>query len=140
MKKLIPFILLFIVVSTNAQTKTEKPSLNAKKVAAAIKIDGILNEPSWAEAAEATNFIEFRPTPFKPEPVGNKTVVKIMYNNDGIYFGGKCYEANTDSIAKELVGRDGFGNNDFIGVTLDTYLDKQNGFEYFVTQIGRAHV
>ena len=135
MKKLTLILSFFVSTFANAQIVKEKPALKAKKVAAAIKIDGILNEPSWAEAAEATNFIEFRPTPFKPEPIGNKTVVKIMYNNVGIYIGGKCYEANTDSIAKELVGRDGFGNNDFLGVAFDTYYDKQNGFEYFVTPL-----
>ena len=41
-----------------------------------------------------------------------------------------------DSIATELIGRDGFGNNDFVGVIFDTYRDKLNAFEYFVTPLG----
>jgi Domain of unknown function (DUF5916) len=117
-----------------AQSPT-RPILAAKKVAINIKLDGILNEPAWVEAAEATNFTEFRPKPNTAEQLANKTVVKLMYNNEGIYFGGKCYEQNADSISKELVGRDGFGNNDFICVVFDTYNDKQNGFEYFVTPL-----
>ena len=36
----------------------------------------------------------------------------------------------------ELKGRDGFGNNDFVGIIFDTYHDKLNGFEYFVTPLG----
>ena len=40
------------------------------------------------------------------------------------------------SIATELSGRDGFGTNDYIGLIFDTYNDKQNGFEYFLTPLG----
>ena len=54
----------------------------------------------------------------------------------GIYVGGYLHEKIKDSIAAELAGRDGFGNNDFVGVIFDTYYDKLNGFEYFVTPLG----
>ena len=136
MKKLLTILLFnsFAGGVLCAQAPT-RPILAAKKVAVSIKLDGILNEPSWNEAAEATNFTEFTPKPNTPEQLANKTVIKLMYNNEGIYFGGKCYEQNADSISKELVGRDGFGNNDFICVAFDTYNDKQNGFEYFVTPL-----
>ena len=59
----------------------------------------------------------------------------MLYDNDGIYLGGYCHEKTKDSISTEL-GRDGFGNNDFIGVAFDTYNDKINGFEYFITPLG----
>ncbi|MFZ4059062.1 MAG: DUF5916 domain-containing protein, partial [Ferruginibacter sp.] len=62
--------------------------------------------------------------------------VKFLYNNEGIYIGGYFREANKDSIAAELSGRDGFGNNDFVGIIFDTYQDKLNGFEYFITPLG----
>jgi hypothetical protein len=58
-----------------------------------------------------------------------------MYSDEGIYFGGTCHERDLDSIATELSGRDGFGTNDYIGITFDTYGDKLNGFEYFVTPL-----
>jgi Domain of unknown function (DUF5916) len=127
---------LCICVAVQAQQMTARPSIEAKKVAKAIKIDGKLDEVAWKDAAFVNNFIEFRPTAFKPENSGNKTEIFLMYNNDGIYVGGKCFEQNADSIAKELIGRDGFNsNNDFIGITLDTYNDKINGFEYFITPL-----
>jgi hypothetical protein len=133
------FMLLFIALSigffAHAQQMTERPKVEAKKVAKGIKIDGKLDETSWKEATLLSNLIEFRPTPFKPEANTNRTETFVMYNNEGIYFGGKCYEQTIDSITRELVGRDGFGNNDFIGISFDTYNDKQNGFEYFLTPL-----
>ena len=100
------------------------------------KIDGVLDEPAWKNAPLATNFIELRPQPFRKEDDANRTEIYILYNNQGIYIGGYCYEKNKDSISTQLVGRDNFGNNDFVGVIFDTYNDKINGFEYFVTPLG----
>ncbi len=68
----------------------------------------------------------------------NKTEAYILYTDEGIYLGGYCHEKSKDSISTELGGRDGFGNNDWIGFVFDTYDDKINGFEYFTTPFGRA--
>jgi hypothetical protein len=132
-------LLLVIAISISllafSQQMTERPKVDAKKVAKGIKIDGKLDEAAWKDATLINNLIEFRPTPFKPEANTNRTETFVMYNNEGIYFGGKCFEQTMDSITRELVGRDGFGNNDFIGISFDTYKDNQNGFEYFLTPL-----
>jgi hypothetical protein len=119
-----------------AQQLTPRPTLTAKKVANNISIDGKLDEAVWKDAAIMNNFTEFRPTPFRKEEPNATTEVYLMYNNEGIYVGGHCYEATLDSVTRELIGRDGFGNNDFVGIIFDTYNDKINGFEYFITPLG----
>ena len=119
---------------TGAQTDFKK--LTASRANGIFKIDGSLDESAWKTAPVANNFIEFRPNTFAKEEEANKTEVFILYSNQGIYIGGYCHEKNKDSIATELVGRDNFGSNDFVGVIFDTYYDKINGFEYFVTPLG----
>ncbi len=99
-------------------------------------MDGVPDEAAWKLSVPADRFIEFRPTPFAKESPENASLIYFLYNNEGIYVGGKLYEKSKDSIARELAGRDGFGNNDFLGVIFDTYNDKLNGFEYFVTPLG----
>ncbi|MEJ7610301.1 MAG: DUF5916 domain-containing protein [Ferruginibacter sp.] len=113
----------------------EKRSLTQKKITGTVKIDGDLNDEGWKDAPVADKFIQFQPTPFLPENKGNETQVYFLYNNDGIFVGGYLHENSKDSIAAELTGRDGFGNNDFIGVVFDTYRDKLNAFEYFITPL-----
>ena len=110
--------------------------LSAKRINDHIKIDGLLDEPIWKTAPEANKFIALRPTPFKEESPENSTHVYMLYNNEGIYIGGDLKEKTRDSISSELIGRDGFGSNDFLGVVFDTYQDKLNAFEYFVTPLG----
>ena len=125
-----------ILLSSAALGQTAKKQLAAKRIQSTIKIDGVLDDPGWKDAPVADKFIALRPTPFMPESPDNATQVYLVYNNEGIYVGGYLHEKNKDSIASELKGRDGFGNNDFIGVIFDTYYDKLNGFEYFVTPLG----
>ncbi|MFZ1785587.1 MAG: DUF5916 domain-containing protein [Ferruginibacter sp.] len=125
-----------ILLTSVAFGQIEKRKLAAKRINSTIKIDGILDEAAWKEAPVADKFISLRPTPFIPESPENATVIYFLYDNEGIYVGGYLHEKSKDSIAAELTGRDGFGNNDFVGVIFDTYNDKLNGFEYFVTPLG----
>ena len=110
--------------------------LTAPRTTKRVLIDGKLDEAAWQDAAKAEEYIEFRPVVGRVEAYENRTESFLMYDDQGIYFGGTCYERNVDSIAKELSGRDGFGMNDYIGLIFDTYKDKLNGLEYFVTHLG----
>jgi len=128
-------LLLLFATPCLAQTTAPK-QIAAKRVTSPIKLDGLIDDAAWKDAPAALGYTEFRPTPFKPEDPANKTEVYMLYNDEGIYLGGYCHERTKDSISTELGGRDGFGNNDFIGFIFDTYNDKINGFEYFVTPLG----
>ncbi len=133
--------MLLLCLNSIAQSSSPKQAIVpkqiiAKRTAAPVKLDGLIDDAAWKDAPSAMGYTEFRPTPFKPEDPSNKTEVYMLYNDEGIYLGGYCHERTKDSISTELRGRDGFGNNDFIGFIFDTYLDKINGFEYFITPLG----
>lgn len=134
MRKLLCFfICLCICGYTYSQAIVRE--LLAKRTTLPVKIDGLVNDSAWKQAAVMTDLIEFRPKVGDIEDPATRTVSYLMYDDEGIYFGGYCYERTKDSIARELVGRDGFGTNDYIGIIFDTYYDKLNGFEYFVTPL-----
>lgn len=126
--------LLLLCIFATAQT-TPPRRLPANRISVPVKIDGLLNDSAWKSAAMMTDLVEFRPKVGAKENYENRTETYLMYSDEGIYFGGYCYERTRDSIATELSGRDGFGTNDYIGLILDTYHDKINGFEYFVTPL-----
>lgn len=127
----------FLLASVGLQAQKPAPkTIPAKRTTQAVTIDGNPTEAAWKDAVAALGYTEFRPNAGALETEANKTEVWLMYNNEGIYIGGYLHEQNKDSISTELVGRDGFGNNDFIGIIFDTYNDKLNGFEYFLTPLG----
>lgn len=134
-KTIITFpVAVFLCSYMNAQTASYR-QLPAKRTIQSVKIDGLLNDSAWKDAALMDSLVEFRPTVGRLENPENRTITYLMYNDEGIYFGGYCYERTKDSIATELAGRDGFGTNDYVGIIFDTYYDKINGFEYFVTPL-----
>ena len=130
---------LCMVISLTSFSQVIPKSLVAKKTDLSAKIDGVLDDALWKDAPLFNSFVENRPVPFRQEAEANKSEVYIVYNNEGIFIGGFLHESNKDSITSELTGRDGFGNNDFVGVIFDTYHDKLNAFEYFVTPLGEQY-
>ncbi|MBL0146136.1 MAG: hypothetical protein IPP48_10500 [Chitinophagaceae bacterium] len=111
-KLLTAFAVSFLLCIT-LQAQTEQRKLHPKRINVSIKIDGVLDEAIWKDAPVADKFTMLRPAPFVPESEANGTFVYFLYDNDGLYVGGNLKEKFKDSIASELIGRDGFGNNDF---------------------------
>jgi hypothetical protein len=136
MKKHAFFFPAALLISTCIFSQTiSRKELPAKRTTQKVKIDGLINEAAWKDAAMMSDLTEFRPKMGAKESFENRSETWLMYDNEGIYFGGYLHERTKDSIATELAGRDGFGANDYIGIIFDTYFDKLNGFEYFVTPL-----
>jgi hypothetical protein len=131
-----PFFIVFVFFITATAAKSQLPKqIPARRVILPVKIDGKLDDIAWQDAPLATGFVELRPIAFRKEDTANRTEVYFLYNDQGIYIGGYCHEKTKDSIQTELIGRDNFGSDDYIGVIFDTYNDKINGFEYFLTPL-----
>jgi hypothetical protein len=127
-------ILVSVLLSTfviSAQDKT----IQAIRTDQVIKLDGVINEAAWKASPVITGLIEMRPTFGRVEDSRNKTEIYILYDDNAVYFGGKLYESNKDSIATQLSGRDQIGVTDFIGIVFDTYQDKINGMGFYVTPL-----
>lgn len=131
------FLLFLIVLTVQlGYSQTQPRQLAAKRTAANIRIDGILDDAAWKEVTPVTNFVEQRPNAGKVEDYTNRTEVYILYDNTAVYVGGYCHEPTKDSISRELSGRDNPSVNDLVGVMLDTYHDKINAVGFYVTPYG----
>jgi hypothetical protein len=110
----------------------------ASKIEDPISVDGKLEETVWKEAPEATDFIQFEPK--RGEDASLKTVVKILYDAETIYFGFVCYDPQPDKIAARLTKRDAqLNEDDSVGVFLDTFNDKRRSY-IFVTNLNGTQV
>ncbi|QKG52284.1 DUF5916 domain-containing protein [Hymenobacter sp. BRD67] len=106
----------------------------AQRIAAPIKLDGLLDEAAWQAAPVAGRFTEYRPHPGHAERL--PTEVRILYDDAAMYVGAKMIEASPDSIRRELTQRDNVGNTDFFAIFLDPYRDHLNGYGFFVMSTG----
>jgi hypothetical protein len=108
--------------------------LAAQRTASPIKLDGLLDDAAWASAPVASQFIEQRPRPGRPERL--PTEVRVLYDDAAMYVGAKMVEASPDSIKRELTQRDNGGNTDYFGLFLDPYRDHLNGYGFIVLSTG----
>ncbi|MEC5156772.1 DUF5916 domain-containing protein [Chryseobacterium sp. MP_3.2] len=114
----------------------ERKEITTLKTQHPPKIDGVLESDIWNPAARADNFVEFIPDNGKPESPNQKTVVRILYDDTAVYFFAELFDNEPDKIAKQLTERDDLGNDDFFGVFINGYNDKQQSFEFIVSAAG----
>jgi hypothetical protein len=106
--------------------------LRIKKSPAAIKIDGLLNEPVWLTADSTSKFWLKFPRDDAYADTNYKTVVRLTYDNDFLYIGATLYE-EPPFIGLSLKRDSRIRENDGLGVILDPVNKKTNGFYFSVT-------
>ncbi len=136
---ILALILFFGQISAQkviASDSIVRRQMNAVRTDKSIKIDGIIDEEAWTTASIADKFIEFQPANGKSESENQKSVVRVLYDDTGIYIGATLYDNEPDKIAKQLTERDVINNDDFLGVFINGYNDKQQSYEFIVTAAG----
>ncbi len=108
--------------------------LSAVRLDQELKIDGTLDEAIWKTAPLATDFIQNRPNPGKPE--SQRTEVRIVYDDEAVYVGAMMIDTAPDSILHQLSQRDQLANTDFFGFYISCFNDGINAFEFIVSPDG----
>ncbi len=134
MKKLLFLVCLFFFSLTYSQEKIK--SVNASRITNSPTIDGVLDEGFWKDAEPAQNFQMFKPGDGGNEREDMKTVVKIAYDDEAIYFGATMYDVNPKAIPLQYGARDQFGQIDFFLISINPNNDGQNDTEFVVMSTG----
>ena len=101
-----------------------------------IAIDGDLSDEPWMEATVAKDFWQY--FPFDTSQSKINTEVRILYDEEFLYFAAKMYNLDTvrgyitPSLRRDFRGE----ANDGITVVLDPFLDNTNGFQFGVNPFG----
>ena len=115
----------------SGQQLTAQTAAKAVRVTTAPTIDGHINEAVWDQATKIDQFVQREPN--SGQPVSEKTIVSVCYDNNYLYFAVKCYDDPDKITAKEMARDVSLGNDDRVQIILDTYLDHRNGYWF---QIG----
>lgn len=101
------------------------------------KIDGKLNDPCWETSGFwADGFVQQVPNQGK-DP-SQKTEIKLLYDNNNLYVGFKCYDKGPGKITPILKRRDNDAAvGDIVGIAIDSYHDNQTAYEFNVTAAGQ---
>ena len=108
--------------------------INCDYITSPINLDGTFKEEIWKNVDWETGFTQMRP--FPGNKASQKTEIGMLHDKEALYIGIKCYD-HPDSLSRVLSIRDDFNPNlDMVGVFIDTYNDKQNGFFFGITSRG----
>ena len=98
-------------------------------------IDGDLSDSAWAKAEPIDDFRQIEPN--TGAPATERTVIRILYDQNNLYFGIYCYDDEPDKIIVRTKARDGpVFAEDFFRIALDPNLTKRNGYSFEIGPAG----
>ena len=102
-------------------------------------LDGdVLGDPAWIDVPVATGFIQTQPD--EGQPATERTEVRVLFDDDTIYFGFVCYDRDPDGIITSEGRRDAsLNNSDSIQIILDTFRDRQSAFLFGTSPAGQEY-
>jgi hypothetical protein len=110
------------------KTTPAKRTFAATRVSAPPSIDGDLADPAWQNAQEITGFTQHDPDDGKPAT--QNTVVKVVYDDEAIYFGARMDD--TKPVTTLLGRRDNSLESDWFRISIDSQNDDLNGASFWV--------
>lgn len=99
-------------------------------------IDGVLDDAAWENATIADDWSQFEP--YNGKAPSYPSEVRVVYDDDAIYFAAKMYDPHPDSIYTTLGKRDVGGdlNADLFTILIGPFNDGYNMLEFMVSASG----
>jgi hypothetical protein len=126
---------IFMVSDSSASTFQPqfRPSVEIMRTAAAIRIDGVLDDPGWMNAPQIDNFVEISPGDNLEPPV--KTRVMATYDDNYLYVAFACLD-DPKAARATMCQRDQYNGDDQVAVFIDTYGDASWAYKFMVNPYG----
>ncbi len=128
------FIFISVMIPVLSFGQIEQRSYEAKKLQGeAPVIDGRLSDPAWGQVPWGDHFIQFEP--YNRKAPSQQTAFKILYDDNNLYVGIRCYDTEPDKIEKRLSRRDQV-EGDWVAIGIDSYNDKLTAFAFSTNAMG----
>ena len=134
-------IIISFILTAGIEPANSQEAVSSIKIATAVRdntspprIDGRLDDDVWQNAPLFADFLQHDPV--EGEAATEKTTFQIVYDEEALYIGIRCYDSEADEIVSRLTRRDGETEADWVSVSLDPRLDRQTGCWFTVYASG----
>jgi len=103
------------------------------RLEASARIDGVLDDAAWSQAAILTDFSQYAPADGRPAE--NQTDVLVWYSPTAIFFGIRAH-AQPGTLRATLADRDRISDDDNVQIYLSTFNDGRQAFMFAVNPLG----
>jgi len=108
------------------------PVVHATFVETGPQIDGDLNDEVWQKALPAGG--ELFDVENDVKALGSEaTEFRVLYDKSNLYLGVWCFQKNPKEITANVGNDENALEDDFVGILIDTFHDKRNGYIFGVT-------
>lgn len=112
-----------------------RPSATVIRTTAPVKVDGVLDEVAWRQAAPIGPLVQREPD--EGASASEETDVRVVYTATTIYFGILCRDRTPSGIVSTQLTRDAeLESDDNVVVVIDPFFDHRNGFLFQVNPAG----
>jgi hypothetical protein len=107
----------------------------ATRTSSPIALDGTLDEAMWRDAPVASGFVQNEPR--EGQPATFDTEVRVLYDDQALYFGVFAHDDDPKSIIVSDLKKDfNTAASDAFLIVVDTFSDQRNGFEFAINPAG----
>lgn len=111
------------------------PDAAAIRAAGPIRLDGVLDEPSWVLARALSGLVQREPR--QGDRPTEETEVRVLFDADNLYLGVFCRDRTPAAIVATQLARDAdLEVDDYVLIVLDPFFDQRNGFFFQVNPAG----
>jgi hypothetical protein len=128
-------VIALCVVSGSDAADAPDAAVHGSVASGPIRVDGVLDDPAWTDAAVLADLVQQDPLPGEPTPF--RTEVRILVDADNVYLAFHCFDPQPDRIAIHTLQRDGnLDGDDHVTIVLDTFLDNRTGYYFSMNAAG----
>jgi hypothetical protein len=113
---------------------TAVPGITAGRLTGNIQLDGVLDEPSWTDAAPVTQLVQRDPD--EGALPTEQTEIRVLLDGDALYVGARLRDREPSRIRALLTRRDATSESDRFTVELDSRYDRLTAFVFEVNPRG----
>jgi hypothetical protein len=113
--------------------RDDRTAVRPPRVELPVTIDGVLDEPAWAQAVVLSGFSQF--SPVDGVPAHDSTQVLVWYSPTAIHFGIRAFEAH-GPVHATLADRDRIFADDHVQILLGTFDDGRQATVFAVNPLG----
>jgi len=133
-----PVLLVLVVVlmaaAASAESSAARAPIAASRTTRPPIIDGTVDDPVWARAAPFTAFVDFFPR--EGGLPSEATELRVLYDDDNLYFGFRCRDSRPLDIVSKLGVRDAPPVSDTVEVSIDVAHDRRTAYLFGVNAGG----
>jgi len=119
-----------------ARDGSGRVTVRAVRLTSPLQIDGRLDEAIYTTVPPMSDFIQVEPA--GGEPATEQTEAWVTFDNDQVYIGLRCRDSHPERMVANEMRRDNNNmfQNEYVGILLDTFYDRQNAFYFATTPLG----